>query len=89
MDTDPNVLFHQERKRFRDALHEFRIGNGQNTVSTVLFRKRELNAFCSKLSEFCEKLGAFALAHNNRLRSTHWAPSPELGEDKTLTELGV
>ena len=32
------------------------LGNGRNTVSRVLFRKREL-------TEFCLKLGEFALAH--------------------------
>ena len=37
--------------------------NGRNTVSRVLFWKRELNEFCGKLGEFCEKLGEFALAH--------------------------
>ena len=40
-----------------------RIGNGRNTVSRVLFRKRELTEFCGKLGEFCEKLGEFASAH--------------------------
>ena len=39
------------------------IGNGRNTVSRVLFRKRELSEFCGKLGEFCEKPGEFALAH--------------------------
>ena len=34
-----------------------------NTVSRVLFRKRELTEYCGKLGEFCEKLGDFALAH--------------------------
>ena len=35
------------------------LGNGRNTVSRVLFRKRELTEFCGKLGEFCEKLGEF------------------------------
>ena len=39
------------------------IGNGRNTVSRVLFQRRELTEFYGKLSEFCEKLGEFALAH--------------------------
>ena len=39
-----------------------KIGNGRNTVSRVLFRKRELTEFCGKLGEFCEKLDEFALA---------------------------
>ena len=39
------------------------LGNGRNTVSRVLFRKRELTEFCGKLGEFCKKLGEFALAH--------------------------
>ena len=51
------------------------MGNGQNTVSRVLFRRRELTEFCGKLGEFCEKLGEFA--HPNSV-------SP-----KKLTEFGV
>ena len=39
------------------------LGNGRNTVSRVLFRKRELTEFRGKLGEFCEKLGEFDLAH--------------------------
>ena len=39
------------------------VGNGRNTVSRVLFRRRELTEFDGKLGEFCEKLGEFALAH--------------------------
>ena len=39
------------------------VGNGWNTVSRVLFRKRELTEFCGKLGEFCQKLGEFAFAH--------------------------
>ena len=39
------------------------LGNGRNTVSRVLFRRRELTEFCGKLGEFCEKLGEFAFAH--------------------------
>ena len=39
------------------------MGNGRNTVSGVLFRRRELTEFCGKLGEFCEKLGEFAFAH--------------------------
>ena len=66
-----------------------------------LYRERAEYCFESTVSEerthwvlrqgeFCEKLGEFALAHKkNRLRGTHWARSPELGEPKTLTELGV
>ena len=40
-----------------------KLGNGRNTVSRVLFRKRELTEFCGKLGELCVKLGEFALAH--------------------------
>ena len=40
-----------------------RVGNGRNTVSRVLFRKRELTEFYDKLGEFCEKLGEFAFTH--------------------------
>ena len=39
------------------------LGNGQNALSRVLFRKRELAEFCGKLGEFCKKLDEFALAH--------------------------
>ena len=39
------------------------LGNGRNTVSRVLFLRRELFEFYGKLGEFCEKLGEFALAH--------------------------
>ena len=39
------------------------IGNGRNTVSGVLFRKRELTEFCGNLGEFHEKLGEFTLTH--------------------------
>ena len=39
------------------------LGNGRNTVSRVLFRRRELTEFYGKLGEFCEKLGEFALMH--------------------------
>ena len=39
------------------------LGNGRSTVSRVLLRKRELRVLHQKLGEFCENLGAFALAH--------------------------
>ena len=39
------------------------LGNGRNTVSRALFRKRELTEFFAKLVEFYKKLGEFALAH--------------------------
>ena len=45
------------------SFQEAQIGNGRNTVSRVLFRKRELTEFCGKLGEFCQKLGEFAFAH--------------------------
>ena len=44
-------------------LDKSNLGNGWNTVSRVLFRKRELTEFCDKLGYFYEKLGEFALAH--------------------------
>ena len=47
---------------------ELILGNGRNTVSRVLFRRRELTEFCGKLGEFCEKLGEFAFALRNRIR---------------------
>ena len=36
--------------------------NRQNSVLRVLFRKRELTEFCSKLPEFCKKLSEFTSA---------------------------
>ena len=39
------------------------LGIGRNTVSRVLFRKKELTEFCAKLAEFRRKLCEFALAH--------------------------
>ena len=48
------------------------VGNRRNTVSRVLFGKRELTEFCGKLCEFFEKLTEFTLAHIiNRLGGTH------------------
>ena len=49
------------------------LGNGRNTVSRVLFRKRELTVteFRAKLGEFCKRLAEFVLAHNKRLNGTH------------------
>ena len=43
--------------------HPTLLGNGRNTVSRILFRRREPAEFWGKLGEFCEKLGEFALAH--------------------------
>ena len=40
------------------------LGNGRNTISRVLFGRRELTEFCGKLGEFCEKLGEFALVRS-------------------------
>ena len=73
-----------ESKTLRQGLwNTLFLGNGRNTVSRVLFRRRELTEFYGKLGEFCEKLGEFALARtNNRLRGTHWVRSPELSEPK-------
>ena len=36
-----------------------------------LYKRPGLTEFGAKLGEFCEKLGEFAFAHNNRLRGTH------------------
>ena len=38
------------------------VGNGRNTVSRVLFRRREFTEFRGKLGEFCAKLGEFAFS---------------------------
>ena len=48
-----------DRKK-RQTSNSAELGNGRNTVSRALLRKRELTEFCGKLGEFCEKLGAFA-----------------------------
>ena len=68
------------------------IRNGRNTVSRVLFRKRELTEFCGKLGEFWEKLGEFALAREKLgefalarsygLKGAHWVRSLELSEPR-------
>ena len=46
-------------------LNKHTLGNGRNTVSRVLFRKREVTL--GKLGEFCERLGEFAFAHTHML----------------------
>ena len=44
------------------------LGNGRNTVSRVLFEKRELTESWANSVSVCEKLGEFALARaHNRL----------------------
>ena len=53
----------KKEKRMRKKKVLLFLGSGRNTVSRVLFRKRELTEFSGKLGEFCEKLGEFALAH--------------------------
>ena len=45
------------------AIQFLELGNGQNTVSRVLFRKRELTEFLGELCEFFDKLGELAFAH--------------------------
>ena len=45
------------------VVHSVHLGNGRNTVSRVLFRRRELTKFYGKLGEFGGKLGEFAFAH--------------------------
>ena len=80
-------------------------GNGRNTVSRALLRKRELGEFCAKLGDFCEKLGKFAVAHNQG--KTSWvdqscadcpgfpvlsaghAPPPELHPGASECALGL
>ena len=51
------------RKMFCPQSWGRKLGNGRNTVSRVLFRRRELTEFYGKLGEFCEKVGEFTLAH--------------------------
>ena len=45
-------------------------------------RENSLSSAANSVSS-AKKLGEFALAHNNRLRGTHCALYPELGEDQT------
>ena len=49
--------------KFKTILGVQKLGNGRNTVSRVLFRRRELSEFWGKLGEFCGKLGEFAVTH--------------------------
>ena len=51
--------------RFSEAPPFGELGNGRNTVSRVLFRRRELTEFYGKLGEFCDPHGEFALAHKS------------------------
>ena len=52
------------------------LGNVRNTVSGVLFRKRELTEFCGKRGELCGKNSVSLLrCTNTRLRGTHWVLS--------------
>ena len=58
-----------------------RVGNGRNTASRVLFRKRELTEPHWVLLVSSAKNSVSSLWHtNNWLRGTHWVLSPELGE---------
>ena len=55
-----NAVAHADRFGLNDGLNlrsrlRLKMGNGRNTVSRVLFQKRELTEFCGKLGEFCEK----------------------------------
>ena len=65
-----------------------RIGNGRNTVSRVLFRRRELTEPQWVLGQTRWVLrknsvsSLFFFHTNNRLRETHWVRSPELSEPK-------
>ena len=52
-----------DQKTLRRVLGKCLLGNGRNTVSRVLFRKKKLTEFCAELGEFWEKLGEFALAY--------------------------
>ena len=45
------------------------LAHGQNTVSRILFQRRELGEFCGKLGEFCERLGEFAVTHTHTHKS--------------------
>ena len=48
-----------------------KIGNRRNTVSRVLFPRRELTEFGGKRGEFCENLVSSHWHTKNRLRGTH------------------
>ena len=55
------------------------LGNGRNTVSRVLFQKRELTEFCGRFGEFCEKLDGFALVHKKQAERNSLS-ADQLGE---------
>ena len=61
------------------------MGNGRNTVSRVLFRRRELTEFCGKLGEFCEKLGELCVRTQiiSRKELTEFAPRNSVSPEKT------
>ena len=65
------------------------VGNGRNTDSRVLFRKRELTEFCGKLGEFCEKLGEFEFTHKKKAERNSRSSLPKLIKAQKLTELSV
>ena len=52
----------QNRKVSAKSGKDKKVGNGRNTVSIVLFHKREPTEFCGKLGEFCNEFGELALA---------------------------
>ena len=65
-------------KKIKKDRYPPKVGKGRNTVSGVLFRKRELTEFCAKLGEFCKKLSEFPeFSPRNSVRA------------KKLTEFGV
>ena len=59
---NPNSLHNAGQVVFGKGVLLSNLGNGRNTVSRVLFRKKERTEFCRKLGEFCVKLGEFTLA---------------------------
>ena len=67
-----------------------KVGNGRNTVSRVLFRRRELTEFRGKLGEFCEKTRwvRFGPQIIGWKELSEFAPRNSVSPKK-LTELGV
>ena len=69
-------------------MKNLKVGNGRNTVSRVLFRKRELTEFCGKLGRFCEELGEFVDPQiKGRKELTEFAPRNSVRGKSSLSSV--